>query len=57
MKHFINILVILILVFFAIGITYLQARQMTAAWHLLYVPIMFFMLGWGIKLNQDYKND
>lgn len=57
MKHFINILGLLILTFFAVGVTYLQSAAMKASWGLLYIPLFIFFLMWGIKLNDDYKND
>jgi len=57
MKHFINILGLLILVFFAVGVTYVQLLDMKYLWHLLYLPIFVLLLLWGIKITDDYRND
>ena len=56
MKHFINLLVILILTGFAIGIAYLQVSYPTGAWFIAYLPICVFMFLWGMKLDNDYKD-
>ena len=55
MKHFINILGLLILTFFAVGVTYLQSAAIKAPWGVLYIPLFIFFLMWGAKLNNDYK--
>ena len=55
MKHLINILVILILTGFAIGLAYLQITYTEQAWFIAYLPLSVFMLMWGIKLNEDYR--
>jgi hypothetical protein len=54
MKDFINILLILALVFFAIGITYVQVNNPTHVWAFLYVPLFVLMILLGVKLNYDY---
>ncbi len=58
MKHFINILVILILTGFTIGLTWIcyHTTNEKAVWELLYIPIFIFMVAWGVKLDEDYKN-
>jgi hypothetical protein len=56
MKHFINILVILILTGFVIGVAYLQAIHPKDVWFLAYIPLCMFMLLWGFKLESDYKD-
>jgi hypothetical protein len=53
MKHFINLLVTLILTFFAIGIAYLQVTYFQF-WFLLYLPLIIMMVLWGLKLDKDY---
>ena len=53
-KDFINILLILILTGFAVGITYLQYLQMEYAWALLYLPLIVLMIMLGLKLHDDY---
>lgn len=55
MKHLINILVILILTGFVIGIAYLQVKNMDSAWFVAFMPTVVMMFCWGIKLNGDYK--
>lgn len=55
MKHLINILVILILTGFAIGIAYLQVKDRESAWFIAFMPVTVMMLCWGNKLNDDYK--
>jgi hypothetical protein len=56
MKHFINVLVILILTGFAVGIAYLQVTHPKDVWSLAYIPLCVFMLLWGFKLESDYKD-
>jgi hypothetical protein len=58
MKHFINILVILILTGFAIGTTWVCYHNTNekSMWGTLYIPVVIFMAAWGAKLNEDYKN-
>jgi len=51
MKHFINLLVILILTGFAVGIAYLQVLHPKDVWFLAYIPLCGFMLLWGFKLE------
>ena len=53
MKHFINILIIYIFTFFAIGIAYLQVTYFNV-WFILYLPLIIMMILWGFKLNKDY---
>lgn len=55
MKHFINILVILILTSFAFAIGYIQAIQITNAWSLLYLPLAVLILLWGWHLSNTYS--
>jgi len=60
MKHFINILVILILTGFAVGIAWLQyhtTKDSPFWWWLLYIPLLILMIAWGNKLNEDYKDN
>jgi hypothetical protein len=54
MKHVINILVILILVGFAIGLVYVQLNNEGDLWFMGLVPTGVFMLLWGDKLIKDY---
>lgn len=54
MRHFINIFVLLILVFFAIGISYLQHCDEQSLWAMLYGPWIGFAIAWGIRLNKQY---
>lgn len=56
MKHVINILVILLLTGFAIGIAYLVKTETSEhnAWAFLYVPWCIMALLWGCKLDRDY---
>lgn len=59
MKHFINILVILILTGFAVGIAWLQyhANENNPFWWwLLYLPLLIMMIAWGEKVSKDYKD-
>ena len=53
-KDFINILLILVLTGFAVGITYLQYLQIEYAWSLLYLPLIVLMIMLGLKLHDDY---
>jgi hypothetical protein len=53
MKHFINIFVLLILVGFIVGVTFLQITY-GEAWFIAYIPLLFATLFWGIKLADDY---
>lgn len=53
MKHFINVLVILILTGFAIGICYLQINY-KEPWGILFLPLVIFMFFWGLKIYSDY---
>lgn len=56
MKHFINILLILILTFFAVGIAYLQSVvQPDGPWFFAYGPWMGLVILLSIKLRDDYK--
>ena len=57
MKHFINIFVTLILTGFAVGISYLQLMTPDGAWCLLFIPLIVMMILWGVKLDNDYKNE
>jgi len=56
MKHFINILVILILTGFAVGLTNIMITTQVREFGFLYLPIIIFMLLWGVKLYNDYNN-
>ena len=56
MKHFINILVILILTGFTIGIAILQVNNPNDVWFLGFIPLCIFMFLWGLKLDNEYKN-
>jgi len=56
MKHLISLLVTLILVGFAVGITYISINydsSHTRYW-LLYFPLIVMMICWGIHLNNKY---
>jgi hypothetical protein len=59
MKHFINILVILILTGFTIGLTWVCYHNTSkdSVWGILYVPLLILMILWGSKLNEDYSNE
>jgi hypothetical protein len=56
MKHFINILVTLILTGFAVGISYLieNSNLQNNCWGIAFVPLFFLVVAWGIKLAEDY---
>lgn len=54
MKHFINILLILILTGFAVGIAYL-ATHFEQRYSVLFIPECAFIFLLGLKLNDDYK--
>lgn len=43
MKHLINILVILILTGFVIGIAYLQVKDMESGWEYIFIPLILMM--------------
>ena len=57
MKHFINILVILILTGFAVGIAYLAYNSPNSqnSWGFLFLPLIALMWFWGEKLYRDYE--
>jgi hypothetical protein len=55
MKDFFNILITIILVGFAIGISYMQYNQKTSAWAMLFLPWIGFAIAWGVKIHKDYK--
>lgn len=54
MKHFINVLVILILTGFAIGITYVQINN-PGPWGLLFIPLFILMLLCGERIYENYE--
>jgi hypothetical protein len=55
MKHFIIILLILILTGFAVGISYLSVNHNTAySW--LFVPECIFIIMLGIKIDETYRS-
>ena len=60
MKHVINILVILILTFFVVGLTYIihiepvKVDGTPTVWGILYIPLIVLIGMWGTKLNNDY---
>ena len=54
MKHFINVLVILILTGFAVGIAILQFNDMQHPWGVAFLPIGVMMFAWGYKISNDY---
>ena len=55
MKDFINILVILILVGLAVGLSYLMLQPETPfLMGSLYIPLIVFFVYWGEKLTHDY---
>ncbi len=53
MKHFINILITLILTGFAIGIAYLQVNY-EGVWFFLYLPLLIIMMLWGDQIIEKY---
>ena len=53
MKDFLNILIVLILTAFAIGISYMQFIQLKSFWGVLYIPWFILAILWGIKMNND----
>jgi hypothetical protein len=56
MKHFINILVILLLFASAVGIAYeVNISPKESVWGVLYFPLFVMMLLWGEKLYKDYR--
>jgi hypothetical protein len=56
MKHIINLLVLLILTGFAIGVAYLQVSNPGDVWFIAYLPLTIMMVMWGFKLESDYKD-
>ena len=56
MKDFFNIFITLILIGFAIGISYMQYNQKPSFWAVLFLPWIGFAIAWGSKINKDYKN-
>jgi hypothetical protein len=56
MKDFFNIFITIILVWFAIGISYMQYNQLEASWSLLFLPWIGFAIAWGVKINKDYRD-
>lgn len=54
MKHFINILIILILTGFAVGTAIIQFNDMQNPWSILFLPIFVMMISWGVKIKDDY---
>lgn len=55
MKHILNLLIFLALVFFAIGIASLQKAEPDSVWFLAYIPWIILAILWGFKINEDYK--
>lgn len=57
MKHFINILIILLLFASAVGIAYMERTSTSdkSGWGMLYIPLILLMTLWGIKLKNDYE--
>ena len=53
-KDFINILLILIITGFAVGITYVQLLDMNNAWCILYLFWFVLVIMLGIKLKDEY---
>lgn len=53
MKHFINVFVLLVLIAFIVGTTYLQITY-GKAWFMAYIPLTLGMIAWLIKLTDDY---
>lgn len=51
MKHFINIFVLLILVGFIVGVTFLQITY-GEAWFIGYIPLLFASLFLGNKISR-----
>jgi Ni,Fe-hydrogenase I cytochrome b subunit len=54
MKHFIDVLIILILTGFAIGIAYLQVNN-NGPWGVLFLPLFILMLLSGEKIYENYE--
>ena len=56
MKHFINILVILILTAFAVGVTWvtINSHSEKNIWGILFIPLIAMMILWGYKIKDDY---
>ena len=54
MKHFINVLIILILTGFAIGITYVQLNN-NGPWGVLYLPLFILMLLSGERIYENHE--
>ena len=53
-KDFINILLILIITGFAVGITYVQLLYITKPWGTLYILWFILVILLGNKLKNDY---
>lgn len=58
-KNFINVLVIIILSIFTIGLTVLYVNpsnvDIRCGLGAMYIPLCLFILLWGMKLDNDYK--
>lgn len=57
MKHILNLLIFLALVFFAIGIASLQKAEPDSAWFFAFIPWFILAILWGVKINGDYKDE
>ena len=53
MKHFINVFVLLVLIAFIVGVTYLQLNY-GEPWFIAYLPLILGITAWLTKLTDDY---
>ena len=54
MKHFMYLLITLILTGFAIGIAYLQVTY-GEGWFLNYIPLIIMYFAWGVVIVNEYS--
>lgn len=55
MKDFLNLIITLALIGFAVGLTLTQINDPDGKWGLLYIPLIILYVLWGCYLNDNYK--
>ena len=57
MKHLFNLLFLLVLVGFGIGIAYMTRTSVekTTAWPVLYIPLIGLKIMFAFKIHKDYE--
>jgi hypothetical protein len=56
MKDFLNIFIVIMLVGFVVGISYMQYTQPQSHFGILYLPWFILAISWGVKINKDYRD-